>query len=501
MNTAQESSRLRQNLQRVLHFKEPSANIDFYISSLTEHNPFYSTDEIINWLEDFNRHEYFSVQPLPFAEMENWHFDPWSGDLQHDSGRFFSIRGLDIHTEAGPVNRWTQPIIDQPEIGVLGIVAKEFDGILYLLLQAKAEPGNINSFQLSPTVQATRSNYLQVHGGKATRFLEVFLGSGQARVLIDQLQSEQGARFYRKRNRNIIVQVADDEILDINDSFRWVTLGQLKRLALIDNTVNMDCRSIISSICYDPEVKTSLQPVQHEHLKNCLENSPLVSKPITDLAVKTMISAHGNTPTLHSEDELLKRLAAEKFACELSTRLIALNEVRDWVRSPTEISHIEGRYFSVLGVRVSAANREVEHWDQPIIKQIDHGIVGFVSKEINGVLHFLVQLKMECGNMDILEIAPTVQCITDSYLQGERPRFLEDLLDPQRGQWIFDTLQSEEGGRFYREANRNLLLLANEEFPQLELPRYLWLNIWQLKRLLRFSNFLNVEARSLISII
>ena len=34
------------------------------------------------------------------------------------------------------------------------------------LLQAKVEPGNINKIQISPTVQATRSNYLRIHGGK-----------------------------------------------------------------------------------------------------------------------------------------------------------------------------------------------------------------------------------------------------------------------------------------------------------------------------------------------
>ena len=34
-------------------------------------------------------------------------------------------------------------------------------------MQAKVEPGNINSIQLSPTLQATRSNYTKAHGGIA----------------------------------------------------------------------------------------------------------------------------------------------------------------------------------------------------------------------------------------------------------------------------------------------------------------------------------------------
>ena len=66
---------------------------------------------------------------------------------------------------------WDQPIIVQKEIGILGILKKNNK----YLLQAKFEPGNINKIQISPTVQATKSNYTQVHGGKKVPFLNYFL--------------------------------------------------------------------------------------------------------------------------------------------------------------------------------------------------------------------------------------------------------------------------------------------------------------------------------------
>ena len=44
--------------------------------------------------------------------------------------------------------------------------------------------------------------------------------------------------------------------------------------------------------------------------------------------------------------------------------------------------------------------------DEPV----QEGICAFVCKEINEVLHFAVQAKLECGNFDIIEFAPTVQC-------------------------------------------------------------------------------------------
>ena len=142
--------------------------------------------------------------------------------------------------------RFEQPIVNQPEIGVLGILAKRFDGVLHFLLQAKMEPGNIDLVQLSPTVQATRSNYTRVHGGKRPRYLDFFLQRGVNRVLVDQLQSEQGLFFLRKRNRNIIVETRED--VPLHDDFHWLTLGQIKRLMQEPHTVNMDTRTVIAAV-------------------------------------------------------------------------------------------------------------------------------------------------------------------------------------------------------------------------------------------------------------
>ena len=41
-------------------------------------------------------------------------------------------------------------------------------------MQAKIEPGNINKIQLSPTIQATKSNFTQKHGGRKTELFGIF---------------------------------------------------------------------------------------------------------------------------------------------------------------------------------------------------------------------------------------------------------------------------------------------------------------------------------------
>jgi len=173
-------------------------NIAFLKSALTLENPMMPSEKFLAWMKEMNEKTHVNIRHIPFKEMRNWHFSKTSGNLVHDSGKFFSIEGIRIKTNWGKVSEWEQPIINQPEVGFLGIIAKEFDDILYFLMQAKIEPGNLNVVQLSPTLQATKSNYLQVHKGKRPLYLEYFNGEKPVNILLDQLQSEQGARFLKK---------------------------------------------------------------------------------------------------------------------------------------------------------------------------------------------------------------------------------------------------------------------------------------------------------------
>ena len=158
---------------------------------------------VLQWLKDQNEKIKVHVERTTFDSMNHWSFDPYSGSLRHDSGRFFSIDGIQITTNWGEVASWDQPIINQPEIGYLGFIVKEFNGVLHFLMQAKIEPGNVNHVQLSPTIQATRSNYTQIHKGSKPLYLECFQHVTPDRVLLDQLQSEQGARFLKMNMASI----------------------------------------------------------------------------------------------------------------------------------------------------------------------------------------------------------------------------------------------------------------------------------------------------------
>jgi len=447
-------------------------------SLLTTSNPFNSTEEILKWIRRRNEEVSVTVKTIDFRDMAGWHFNGETGDLCHDSGKFFSIVGLDVFADSGRPQHWMQPIINQPEVGYLGIICKELDGVLYFLLQAKIEPGNVNCVQLSPTLQATRSNYTQVHGGKKPAYLDYFKNANSNSVILDQLQSEQGARFLRKRNRNIIIKV--DEDIEVLEDFRWMTLGQIKRLMRTDNMVNMDTRTVLSGLRFEAREFMTLNP--------------------TALG-EALLSSERVLSGVNSIDGILHRLSELKSKYQLVVNRCSLSDVTEWETRADEIARADRRFFRIIGADVEISNREVARWCQPLVQPMQEGLCVLFAKRIGGVLHFLMQAKVECGNFDVVELAPTIQCLTGDYKFpfGYVPRFLDEFLSGCAGKVIFDTRQSEEGGRFYHEQNRNVICLVNDVVSEVPPENFIWLTLGQIKEFLRFNNYLNIQVRSLIS--
>src|SRR5690606_38238630 len=113
---------------------------------------------------------------------------------------------------------------------------------------AKFEPGNPVPLMVSPTVQATWSNYSGVHKGGRVAYVDRFAAPGRGRVIVDVLHSEHGDWFYRKRNRNIIVEAGADDDVPVEDDFRRMSLGQINALMARDNVVNMDARTVLACL-------------------------------------------------------------------------------------------------------------------------------------------------------------------------------------------------------------------------------------------------------------
>ena len=445
-------------------------------------------DTIVQWIKQQNEAVDVTIAKVPFKNLDKWYFDEVNGNLKHETGKFFSIDGIRVNTTWGSTKQWDQPIINQPEIGFLGFIVKEIDGVYHFLVQAKIEPGNVNFVQLSPTLQATRSNYQQTHGGKKPLYLEYFQNATKEQILLDQLQSEQGARFLRKRNRNIIIKV--DENIEVHSNFIWLTLGQLKALMQLDNIVNMDTRTVISGIPFGNFTSETID------FFNYLNKSG-------EYQTKFLKSALIKDKSLHSIEEIITFMTQIKSINDLEVKQIALQDMNDWIVTKYEIKREDEKFFKIIGVDVEIGNREVVTWSQPMVEPSQDGLCAFVCKEIDGVLHFAVQAKLECGNHDIVEFAPTVQTLTGDYKQTPKNSlpFLDYVLNASKEKIYFDTLQSEEGGRFYKEQNRNMIIVAGDEISD-ELPEnFIWMTLNQLYVFIKFNNYLNIQARNLIATI
>lgn len=406
-------------------------------------------EPIINWLKERQNSIFFEVKEIPLSKLDEWHYDYEQGSLVHNSGKFFSIKGIEINTNFGYVNRWMQPIINQPEIGILGIISKRIDGKRKYLMQAKMEPGNINILQLSPTVQATRSNYTQVHKGKKTNYLEYFTNPTNSKLLVDRLQYEQGGRFYRKLNRNVLIDIEDN--IPVLEDYYWMTSEEIGLLLNIKNIVNMDSRSVLSCI-----------------LKKDEYDNPI-----------------------NTENDILNWLSKIGAHYSIETKWIALDKLEDWRFGTDFIEHKNKKYFSVIGIETTAGNREVKSWKQPILKETNIGLVGFIIKEINKTIHCLVQAIVEAGKTS-LKFAPTVQC-SDYKNRCDSVKYLSHLLNG--GKILYDKIQSEEGGRFYHFQNRNMIMQIEDDIEVGD--NFIWLTYNQIVDLIGHGYF-NIEVRTLM---
>ena len=461
---------------------------EFLKSAISENSYIEDIETIKSWVRQQNEKVGVKIERIAFNNMRQWVIDPLTGALKHETGKFFSIEGISVSTNWGEVSRWDQPIINQPEVGYLGFIVKKIKGVLHFLVQAKIEPGNVNHVQLSPTIQATHSNYMQVHKGNKPLYLDYFQNVISENVLLDQLQSEQGARFLRKRNRNIIIHVNDE--IPVYDNFIWLTLRQIKKLMKHDNLINMDTRTVISGIKYCELNENAIDIMQEVLNYNGSMN-------MGGFITSTVNSNY----SLKSTTEIHHFITNIKSMYDLSVEKKSLKDIDEWVMSDDEISRGDGKYFKIIGVDVAISSREVKSWQQPMIQPCHNGICAFICKEINGIVHLIVQAKLECGNRDVIELAPTVQCLTGDYLnpQNQTPVFLDFVMKASDEQIVFDSLQSEEGGRFYKEQNRNIIVMADETFSEKLPDHYIWMTLNQLHYFNQFNNYLNIQARSLLS--
>lgn len=444
-----------------------------------------SIQDIEEWVSNRYIGLKVNINKIDFSYNGFWYYDNFDGYIRNKNNSFFQLAGYQEIEDDTIINE--QPVIIQDEIGYLGIICKKINGVLNFLMQAKIEPGNVNKIQISPTIQATKSNFTRKHGGNTPPYLEYFINASNYEIIVDQIQSEQSSRFYKKRNRNIIIYLENEE-LEILDSHMWMTLGQIKELMKIDNLVNMDTRTVLSCIPFN---KNSCELSELEEIKEYFK----------DKALYNSIFESESEDIFH---RIFNKLNDCKMYRKEYSRLVPLKSMKSWQVGKREISCKVPYDFKIIYCYIEIEGREVKYWEQPLVEANGIAVLGVFTCVEKGIRKFLVRIKPEIGCFDSAEVGPIIQ------LEPTNPRnclnnieklFLKKL--EAREGIIKDVLLSEEGGRFYHEQNRNVIIEVDvDEIHKLKVPSdYFWIDYATLNKIVQFNNYLNIQLRNLLSLL
>ena len=232
-------------------------NVDENVENRLDHfleciNKSDGISSVLEWLQKIKEDVPANVTKINLNDVrDGWGIDSETGNLEHETGGFFKVIGVSTETDIRESGKgWNQPLVDQgTEASVVGLIkVKDIDGTPLYLIEAKFEPGNYDRVLLSPTLQVTYDNLNTLHSGRKPLFSEYFHGDEVRGVKFEHWYPEDGGRFYKKRVKNMLVEIEDVEFLlkDIPNNFMWLNMYQLKELLKLDNIMNPHLRSIIS---------------------------------------------------------------------------------------------------------------------------------------------------------------------------------------------------------------------------------------------------------------
>lgn len=361
----------------------------------------------------------------------------------------------------------------QPQSAFNGLLTSILDNELHLLLQARVEPGSIGVTQYGPTIQSTPANYPRVHGGKATPYLELFFQhASQTRPAGQWSQLDLGHRYLFKDKRLVCLEAIEPPPTDQN--FIYVPARVIKEAVLEGALLNTDLRSMLAVMAWD-QWPRNMHP---DELGLGIHAS--LNRPPRPQLMGLLLAALGRTPVAISFQ--------------------ALDTLESWQLTDLGLFEKEpfAQGFDVEFFRIETSAREVHTWTQPLLNSRSRGKAVLGLSLFEGVTSVLVSVQPERALSSGAAVFP-------SYVR--HPGLTHD----PSGTWIYDalvasqtavismTVESDEGGRFFRDETNFEVYLISEpiDFG----PRHFWITLSELKYLLNCSNFCSLQLRCIASVL
>lgn len=203
--------------------------------------------------------------------------------------------------------------------------------------------------------------------------------------------------------------------------------------------------------------------------------------------------------------QLLKKRLILQNKETIKTKLCKITDLHDWKMNNGKIIHISGQFFSVEGVKIKNAKREVANWEQVILNQKHGGILAIIMRETKKKgIEFLLNLRSEPGDKDI-KFCPSFSATQSNInlAHGGKSTDLSDIILKLKGaEIVAKSYHNEEGARFWRKKNENWILKIKNPFnKKIKNKNFVWANYWQIKRLAMESCKINPFVKTILFMI
>jgi oxidase EvaA len=127
-------------------------------------------------------------------------------------------------------------------------VVRRFDGVLHVLVNARAEPGFSDTVELGPTVQCSPDYCEELPEDDRPPFYDLVRSAPVRRVRYDVMHSEEGGRFLNASTRYLVVE-GDETSAPLRPpaGYCWVTPAQLSALLRHNHYLNVEARTLLAA--------------------------------------------------------------------------------------------------------------------------------------------------------------------------------------------------------------------------------------------------------------
>lgn len=395
-------------------------------------------DELREHRNDNLKKSNFELEVIQFDAQDSWLVK--DGAVSHKSGGFFHVLGL---TQKNTT--FESIVLYQPQSALTGLLITEKDGVLYTCVQARAEPGNTGVVQYGPAIQSTAANYMKLHGGRDTDFLDHFQSyPGDSRLMSFTMQTDLGELYYQKSKTHNYIETKN--FIPTTPNTTWVPISVLVEISLEPFFLNTDLRSLLAMFDWDYYVSRQR---------------------LGDTAPTALLDYYFKAKAQTKEEFLLT----------------PLEQLKNWRVGPSGLGGVEETTRSLSLFEAHATTREVTKWVQPLIVAKTQGLAILYRRVSNLSPEYLLSVNDEYGidNQTIITPSRIIHPGGDSSL-------IERLGSLHR---TFE--HSEEGGRFIK--HESTFEVRNVDDTYERSPNEFWVTSDQLKQLFLQSNIISIQLR------